>query len=126
MKLSNQDKEPTFWKTLDELVNSCPLVIDRPRGTVHPRYPDWIYPIDYGYLSGTITGDGSGVDAWIGSEEPKQLDSILLTVDLLKKDIEVKLLLGCTEVETLVILDFLNTKQMTAIIVPRSKTHNNQ
>lgn len=39
-----------FWKALDELVGSSEIVIDRPRGTVHPKYPDFIYKVDYGYL----------------------------------------------------------------------------
>ena len=44
---------PDFWSHLDRLVESCGLVIDRPKGTAHPRYPDLIYPVDYGYLDGT-------------------------------------------------------------------------
>ena len=50
-----------FWALLDEWVARYPLVIDRPRGSGHPRYPDWIYPLDYGYLQGTLAGDGGGV-----------------------------------------------------------------
>ena len=39
-----------FWKALDELVNSSEIVIDRPRGSAHPRFPNFIYKVDYGYL----------------------------------------------------------------------------
>lgn len=31
-----------FWNALDELVCSSEIVIDRPRGSVHPKYPDFI------------------------------------------------------------------------------------
>lgn len=38
--------DAAFWASLDALVRRCPLVIDRPRGSAHPRYPDFIYPLD--------------------------------------------------------------------------------
>ena len=31
-----------FWNALDELVNNSEIIIDRPKGTVHPKYPDFI------------------------------------------------------------------------------------
>ena len=35
-----------FWKFLDEPVESPELVIDRPRGSTHPRYTNFFYPYD--------------------------------------------------------------------------------
>ncbi|WP_425447298.1 hypothetical protein [Dethiothermospora halolimnae] len=32
-----------FWLALDELVNSCEIIIDRPKGTRHPKYPNILY-----------------------------------------------------------------------------------
>lgn len=61
-----QDQE--FWELLENVINQCSMVIDRPKGTPHPRYSDTIYPLDYGYLSGTEALDGGGVDIWIGSD----------------------------------------------------------
>ena len=55
--MNRYDEE--FWKALDELVNNSEIIIDRPKGTAHPRYPDFIYQVDYGYLKDTsliITG----------------------------------------------------------------------
>lgn len=37
-----------FWQALDELIRTSEIVIDRPRGSAHPRYPEMIYPVDYG------------------------------------------------------------------------------
>ena len=88
-----------FWIALDELVASSRLVIDRPKGSAHPRYPDCIYPLDYGYLQATASMDGGGIDVWLGSDPSKHLDALICTVDLLKRDSEIKLLLGCTEEE---------------------------
>lgn len=33
--------------------------IDRPLGTAHPRHPELIYPINYGFVSGVFAGDGA-------------------------------------------------------------------
>jgi inorganic pyrophosphatase len=91
-----------FWDALDHLLASSEIVIDRPRGSAHPRYADLIYPLDYGYLVGTSSVDGAGIDVWLGALADRQLKAILCTVDRLKKDVEIKLLVGCTpdEIET--------------------------
>ena len=36
--------------------------IDRPMGTGHPKFPESIYPINYGYIPNTISGDGKELD----------------------------------------------------------------
>ncbi len=88
---------------MEELANKGLITIDRPRGRAHPLYPDMIYPLDYGYLENTSAGDGDGIDVWIGSLELKTLTGILCTFDTLKRDAEIKLLIGCTlqDVETI-------------------------
>ena len=50
----NYDHED-FWKALDELVNTSEIVIDRPKGSTHPRFPNFIYRVDYGYLKNTAS-----------------------------------------------------------------------
>jgi predicted acetyltransferase len=47
-----------FWQALDKLVSDSEIVIDRPKGSAHPRYPEFIYPLEYGYLKGTTAMDG--------------------------------------------------------------------
>lgn len=88
-----------FWQSLDTLVSESSLVIDRPGGTPHPRYPDFLYPLDYGYLKGTYSNDGSGIDIWRGTMPDKRVTAIIVTVDLKKRDSEIKLLIGCTAEE---------------------------
>jgi coenzyme F420-0:L-glutamate ligase/coenzyme F420-1:gamma-L-glutamate ligase len=108
-----------FWDYLDRLVAGSHLVIDRPKGSRHPRYPAMIYPLDYGYLEGTTTVDGGGIDLWLGSRSSRALDSVVMTVDLYKRDAEINLLLGCTDQEKLTILSLLNKDTMRAVLVPR-------
>ena len=40
------------------------IVIDRPVGPKHPRY-NYIYPVNYGYVPGTVSGDGEELDAYL-------------------------------------------------------------
>ena len=108
-----------FWVYLDRLVAASELVIDRPRGACHPRLPELIYPLDYGYLSGTSAMDGNGVDLWLGSLPERELDAVMLTVDLFKRDTELKLMLGCTTEEKKTALDFTSQGKMRAILIPR-------
>ncbi len=88
-----------FWLALDELIATSRLVIDRPKGSAHPRYPELVYPLDYGYLQNTASMDGDGIDVWLGSDPARRLDALICTVDLIKRDSEIKLLLGCTAKE---------------------------
>lgn len=41
------------------------VIIDRPFGSRHPKFPDMIYPVNYGYIDGIIAGDGEEQDAYI-------------------------------------------------------------
>lgn len=58
---------------MDNLVKQSKIVIDRPRGTAHPKYPNFIYKVDYGYLENTSSMDGGGIDVWVGTKEEKEI-----------------------------------------------------
>ena len=46
------------------------IKIDRPMGSKHPKY-ELIYPINYGYVPNTLSGDGEEIDAYLlGVDEP--------------------------------------------------------
>ncbi len=113
--------EKEFWAALDKLVESSAIIIDRPKGSAHPRYTEYIYPLDYGYLDGTSSMDGEGIDLWRGSKADQTLDALLCTVDLVKRDSEIKLLLGCTEDEIQTVLAFHNQHElMRGMLVRRT------
>lgn len=45
--------------------------VDRPLGSAHPRHPDMIYPINYGYVDGIFAGDGKEQDVYVlGADQP--------------------------------------------------------
>ena len=111
-----------FWNALDELVAQSEIVIDRPKGSVHPRFPDFKYHVDYGYLKNTSSMDGEGIDVWLGSEEQRNIDAIMCIVDLTKKDSEIKILIGCTEEEKQLIYQTHNeTPYMKGLLIRRSE-----
>ena len=110
----------SFWGFLDHLVASNQLIVDRAKNSHHPHYPEIIYPLDYGYLEKTGSVDGGGIDVWIGSSGTHDPTALIMTVDLQKRDAEIKILLGCTEVEIQTILDFHNTKTMRALLLRRT------
>ena len=115
--------DSSFWQFMSQLLITNSLIIDRPRGSVHPRYPSVIYPLDYGYIENTTSSDGGGIDVWLGSlntvanmDGVKTLTGILCTFDRLKRDAEIKLLIGCSAEDIQVIRDF--HKEMQTLYIP--------
>jgi len=105
-----------FWKAVDSLVQESEIVIDRPKGSYHPRYPEIVYPVDYGYLKNTSSMDGGGIDIWCGTGVSGQVEAIICTVDLYKKDSEIKILIGCNSAEKKLIMDFHNRGLMKGLL----------
>ena len=109
-----------FWKAVDLLVSSGEIVIDRPKGSVHPRFPNIKYEVDYGYIENTSSMDGGGIDVWRGSLPSDEVNAIICTVDLMKKDSEIKLLIGCTEEEITTVYEFHNDSEfMKGFLIKR-------
>ena len=109
-----------FWESLDNLVLTHKLVIDRPKGSSHPRFPESIYPLDYGYLKDTTSSDGEGVDVWLGGVDDLFVQAIVCTVDRLKDGVEVKIIIGCTDEEIETIMNYHGSFNQKAILVKRT------
>jgi inorganic pyrophosphatase len=113
--------ENCFWHKLDQLIAEHELIIDRPKDSRHPRYPEMVYPLDYGYLIGTQAADGDGIDVWVGSLPNRAVMAVVCTVDMLKRDTEIKILLGCTPQEMQTVLNFHNDDSdwQSALLIER-------
>lgn len=108
-----------FWQKLDTLYLSNKVVIDKPKGYVHPVYANLVYPVDYGYLADTLAV-GSGINIYKGTSD-NGLKYVAISADILKKDVEVKLLVNCTDEEVTEILFFLNqTDLQKAVLISRN------
>ena len=54
----------------DYLGKEIEIKIDRPFGSKHPKH-GFIYPVNYGYVPNTVSGDGEELDAYLlGVFEP--------------------------------------------------------
>ncbi len=49
----------------DYLGKLVEVTIDRPAGTTHPKHKAIFYPINYGYIANTVSGDGEELDAYV-------------------------------------------------------------
>ena len=60
-------KQNENYKYIGKIVN---VRIDRPFGSKHPKH-GFIYPVNYGYIPNTMSGDGEELDCYIlGVFEP--------------------------------------------------------
>ena len=118
--IENKRYTGEFWDKIDEIVGASEIVIDRPKGSHHPKYPSLVYPVDYGYLKGTASMDGGGIDIWSGTEPSRKIGALICTVDSIKKDSEIKILIGCTDEETETVYRFHNeTDLMKGLLLKR-------
>lgn len=112
--------EDDFWAATDTLISESEIVIDQPKGSKHKRC-DSFYPLDYGYLKDTSSMDGGGIDVWCGSLGTAQCDALICTIDLFRKDSEIKLLIACTEEEKQTAMQYHNGfETMKGILIRRS------
>ena len=95
------------WAAWEKLIGQNGITIDRPYRSRHPRFPEIIYPLDYGYINGTRGTDGEEVDVFVGSGTGG-LTALLLTTDHRRGDREFKLLWGCTPEEIYLAHGFIN------------------
>lgn len=86
------------------------LIIDRPLGSKHPKY-NFIYPLNYGYIPNTISGDNEEIDAYvIGEFNPlEKYEGYVLAIIKRKNDIEDKLVV-CND------LNKYNKDQIKALV----------
>lgn len=68
------------------------VVIDRPLGSRHPRKPDLIYKLNYGYIENIFAGDGAEQDVYImGVDKPVEtFDGTVIAVFHRTNDVEDK------------------------------------
>ena len=51
-------------KSIDYIGKIVKVIIDRPLGSKHPKY-GYEYPLNYGYIPFTKSGDGEELDAYV-------------------------------------------------------------
>lgn len=108
-----------FWQKIDTLVFSSKFVLKQEIGSQHPAYKNLIYPVKYGNLVDLAEDAEEGISVFRGSEKASTVNALIIAADILKKDLECKLLIGCTEDELTTILRFLNQTDFQKTILVR-------
>jgi inorganic pyrophosphatase len=85
----NQDSKKWLGKKVK-------VIIDRPIGSCHPDFPESKYKINYGYIPGTMAGDGEPVDAYVvGVNNPvNEYVGVVIAFVERKEDDEFKLVVA--------------------------------
>lgn len=97
-----------FWQKIDTLVLSGEFDMSRKKGEKHPDFHNMVYPTNYGHLSDTKSTSGLGVSVYVGSGSKFTVSGLVVAADILQKDLDVKILLGCNDEEVEDVLHFLN------------------
>ena len=108
---------PMEWVEYDVLVEARGIVVERAKGTAHPEYDDWIYPLDYGHIPGTASPDGEELDVFIGSTSGGAVGLIIVRHDGQE---EPKLLWNMNEEEIEAAVRFLNSSVDVLRVLRRS------
>jgi inorganic pyrophosphatase len=95
------------WAAWADCLAARGVTIDRPARSAHPDYPSVVYPLDYGYIPGTVGTDGAPVDVFVGNGTLGLVGAIL-TTDHRQGDREAKLLVDCMPPEIYTAHGFIN------------------
>ena len=49
----------------DIIGKTVDIIVDRPLGSRHPKHRELLYPVNYGYVSGVMGGDGEEQDIYL-------------------------------------------------------------
>ena len=91
------EQDERYLESLKRLLGKEVTVkVDRALGSAHPKYPDLIYPINYGYIESMIAPDGDPQDAYIlgVAEAVDSLCGVVLAIIVRRNDVESKLIVA--------------------------------
>ena len=120
--MADYENNAFFWQKIDTLFLSGNLQMTKKKGEVHPTFRNLIYPVDYGKLTDTKSAE-DGVAVYAGSGDRSEITALVVAADILMKELDVKILVGCTDEETDSVLRFLNqTDYQKTVLIRRGNT----
>lgn len=77
----------------DWLGRRVTIEIDRPLGSTHPREDDITYPVNYGFVPGTLAPDGHPIDPYVldAGEPLERCEATVIAIVRRRDDVEDKL-----------------------------------
>ncbi len=120
--MSDYENNAFFWQKVDTLYLSSGFRQTRKKGDVHPVFKNLIYPTDYGHVADTKSVSGEGVSVYAGSLSRNVITALVVAADILAKELDVKVLVGCTDEEVDDVLRFLNqTDYQKTVLIRRGR-----
>ncbi len=99
---SNLLRQSDIRQELKRLIGKeVTVYIDRPLGVKHPKFPDIIYPVNYGYIKEIKAADNEYQDVYIiGTDEPLKICiGKVYAIVIRENDIEDKLIVVTNDKE---------------------------
>ncbi len=97
--MKNYENNAFFWQKVDSLYLSGTRKIIKKKGEVHDTFKNLVYPLDYARIEDMKSVSGHGVAVYLGSENRNKVSALVVAADILEKELDVKVLAGCTEEE---------------------------
>ena len=105
-----------FWQKVDAAYMSGDYKTIYKKGTVHPHYPDLVFPCDYGHVDNGV--DDTSLRIFRGTKN-KKVEAVVVCANLLEKELTAIILVGVNEEEEEEILKFLNSNDFQKTIIIR-------
>ncbi len=118
--MKNYENNAFFWQKVDSLYLSGTRKIIKKKGEVHDTFKNLVYPLDYARIEDMKSVSGHGVAVYLGSENRNKVSALVVAADILEKELDVKVLAGCTEEEIEEVLRHLNqTEFQKTVLIKR-------
>lgn len=77
----------------DWLGRRVTVEVDRPLGSTHPREDDIVYPVNYGFVPGTLAPDGHPIDVYVldAGQPLDRCEATVIAIVRRRDDVEDKL-----------------------------------
>lgn len=118
--MKNYENNAFFWQKVDSLYLSGTRKIIKKKGEIHDTFKNLVYPLDYARIEDMKSVSGHGVAVYLGSENRNKVSALVVAADILEKELDVKVLAGCTEEEIEEVLRYLNqTEFQKTVLIKR-------
>lgn len=117
--MSEYENNAYFWQKVDTLYLSNDVKVVKKKGDVHDTFRNLVYPLDYGRIEDLASVSGKGVAVYLGSGNRHQVTALAVAADILAKELDVKILAGCTEEEVSQVLHYLNQTDFQKTVLIR-------
>jgi inorganic pyrophosphatase len=118
--MTNYENNAFFWQKVDSLYLSGSRRLIKKKGEQHDTYKNLVYPLDYARIEDMKSVSDHGVAVYLGSDNRNKVSGLIVAADILEKELDVKVLAGCTDEEIEDVLRYLNqTEFQKTILIKR-------